>query len=423
MHFGQMQVKSQTTCLHRRVVLFLEKYGTIDVMLKNFYNRLSIGKDLYHTYKKEIHLAKNISIRDKPLMQELEKVCKNNFGVLTYAEYTAIEQFGDNGFYATSDLHGKTDIDDRWGMALATYCQKNSLERIIEVGCGSGELGIETVIAYEKLTNKHLKWTGIEIDKRIHENIKVLFTTYSVQESIEQIATTLDEVSVKPNTLIVFPYSLDNIPPHVFLNTTEKRMYPDALLGMTMNNGKLSEIIIPQEILQKKGITLSNGMFTQNNITYKLTTWKLRKGQRAYIATDVYTMLYQYAKKFGGSAHLIIIDEFRDASLAISWENLGTPKSLYERNLVMNDRIRYYRESGMHNSYFPVYKDSLLQFLNTIGFQSITYDIEQKVAAQLSNKKWLPIRKKYTTFAFLAHTLVRKNHAILSIPFAQKKIW
>src|SRR6185437_1570348 len=105
-------------------------------------------------------------------------------------------------------------------------------------------------------------------------------------------------------------------------------------------------------------------------------------GQRAYIQIDSFGTVYRYAKKFT-DATFVIIDEFRTEPWSFALTNLGTPKSLYEKNLVTYDRARYYRESGQHNLYYPLYKDSLLKFLSAIGFQSIAYEVEHKKAASL----------------------------------------
>ncbi len=391
-------------------------------MLKKLYSYFSRGNDLYNTYRKEIQLASHIKVKNKPLYQELEQECKKRNGILTYAEYLDITQFGKNGYYSTSTRHGKTDVDKRWGDALAKYCLKHKHDTIIEFGCGAGELGVATVKAYKQQTKKRLKWIGVEIDTQVHAKILNNFTSHDMQDSVEKIVKTIDELEIKPNALIVFPYSLDNISPHVFLNTNSATSYPNALLGITVKNGTLSEVIIPEEILKKKGIKLENGFFTQNRYTCKLSLWKLRKGQRAYISTDAFITLYTYAKKISNQTSIIIIDEFRKEPWFFNIENLGIPKSLYEHNLVCNDRTRYYRESGKHNVYYPVYKDSLLRFLNAIGFQSIDYDIEQKKAAHLRGRPWIRTWENYTTLAFFANNRVDKKIDILPISFNPQRI-
>jgi hypothetical protein len=390
-------------------------------MLKKLTGNIKRAKNWHSTYKKQIKLASNITIKNKQLALELEQACNENEGILTYAEFLNIDQFGNNGFYATSPFHGKTDVEKRWGGALANYCLRLGHDTIIEVGCGTGELGVATAKAYKSKTNKNLNWIGVEIDKNLHPKIFQNFKTQNLQECVKHLAVTLDELLVQKNPLIIFPYCLDNIPPNIFLNTKSYAHYPNALLGITIKNRILNETNIPQEILQKKGIRLENGIFTENKLSTKLTSWKLRKGQRAYVSTDAFITLYQYAKKFKDST-TIIIDEFRKEPFNLNLDNLATPKSLYEKNLEAFDRIRYYRESGQHNLYYPIYRDTLLKFLTAIGYGSIEYDVEQKIAAELRGKRWFPVAKYYTTFAYIAKDLADKHTGVLPITFNPQRI-
>lgn len=391
-------------------------------MLKKYQNLLCNAQDWYHTARKEIKLASNIKINNKLLAQELEEACEKGNGVLTYAEYLTIDQFGENGYYAKSNSHGKTDVEKRWSVALAHYCNELGYDTIIEFGCGTGELGANTAKAYKKQTEKKLRWFGVEIDKGIHKKIFSTFRYYNVQDCVERIAATIDEIPKQNNALIVFPYSLDNIPPHVFLNTKSNTSYPNGLLGIIVKNGMLSETILSPETLQKKGIALANGLFIQNSYKCKLKSWKLRRGQRAYIPTESFLTLYQYAKKFNKKTALVIIDEFDTEPWFFNLGNIGTPRSLYESNLLCYDKKRYYRESGKHNLYYPVYKDSLLKFLNAIGFQSIEHEIEQKKSAQLEKKKWIPMLDNYFTYVFFAKDFTEKKIDALPITFTPQRI-
>ena len=390
-------------------------------MVKTLRNRFSVWGDWYYTYQKQIILSKDIPVKNKKLYEELEKACQKQDGILTYAEYLTIDQFGKYGFYATSGKHGKTDIHFRWGKALANYCHKNGYDRIIEFGCGTGELGVVVSKEYTKLTNHSLKWIGVEIDKNIHEKILKNFIENKLENSIESLVASVDEIPPHRNALVVFPYCLDNIPPQMFLNTESYSSYPNALLGITFANGMLSEILMPQEIGEKKGIKLKNGIFTQNNLAYNLSAWKMRRGQRLCLPIDAFAALYHCAKKFNNS-ELIIIDELRNEQWNFTLNNLGTPKSLYEKNNICYDRKRYYQESGKHNLYYPLYKISLLKFLNKIGYKSIEYDIEQKKAAELGGSPWYSLRKNYATYAFIAKNFSPKEARLLLIPSAQRKI-
>ena len=166
---------------------------------------------------------------------------------------------------------------------------------------------------------------------------------------------------------------------------------------------------------------LKNGLFRRNDLTYKLSSWKLRKGQRLYISTDVFSTIYQCTKKFENPS-LIIIDEFRNEPWSFDLGNLGTPKSLYEKNLSCNEQIRYYQESGTHNLYYPLYKESVYKFLSTLGFRSIEYEIEQKKAAELSGRHWLSMKKNFATYAFIAKNFAEKKLTIIPIPSPQRRI-
>jgi hypothetical protein len=390
-------------------------------MLNKFHNRLSNAKDWYHTLKKELLLATNVSILNKSLYQELEEACIKRHGVLTFAEYLTIDQFGKNGYYAHSKTHGKTDVDTRWADAIAAYCQKYGHDTIIEFGCGTGDLAVKTVSAFRKQSDKEVFWIGVEIDGRIHDRIRANFAKHNRQLLPGQIVTTIDEISVLSYPLIIFPYSLDNIPPQVFVNTKSAVSYPDAILGITVQNGAVSEVVIPQEIMQKKGITVVNGVFTQKNYSCDLSSWKLLRGQRAYIAPDIFTTLYQCVKKFNDIT-LLIIDEFRNEPLPFSLGNLGIPRSLHEDNAPYNNRSRYLRESGRHNFYYPLYKGSVVKFLSSIGFRSIEYEIEQKKAAGLTHKTWYPTAVNYWTFALIAKNPVAKTLSVLPITYNAKTL-
>ena len=390
-------------------------------MIKNIQSNLSNWKDWYHTYHKEITLTSNVPVKNKKLYHELEQASQNYDGILTYAEYLQIEQFGTNGYYSTSDHHGKTDVDERWSLALAQYCLQNHHETIIEFGCGTSELGVLCCKEYKRLTNKKLTWIGVEIDKSIHKNIYEHFKNNNLSDCIGAVVTTLDQLPNLNNALIVFPYSLDNIPPHIFINTKQTDSYPDALLGIQIKKGMLSEMIVPQETLHKKGIKLQNGMFTHHELTCNLSRWNIRKGQRTYIATDAFMTLYQYAKKFT-DATILIIDEFRNDPWNFGLGNIGIPKSLYEKNLSCNERERYYKESGRHNLYYPLYRNSLYKFLSRIGYRSITIDVEQKQAALLTNRAWLSVGKSYTTQAFTAKSFVDAKLSSLPIPSPVRKL-
>lgn len=391
-------------------------------MLKKIKGNFSKANDWYNSHRKKITLSSRIKIKNKRLAKELEDACLQQNGILTYAEYLHITQFGINGFYTTSTMHGKTDIETRWGKALGHYCQQHGYDTIVEIGCGTGELAIAMIEEYKRQTKKMLSWIGIEIDAAIHKKIYANFQRHNITNAIESIGDSLEIIKKRKNTLFIFPYSIDNFSPQVFLNTNLSPSSPNVILGVTVENDLLSEIIIPPALLQKKGISLENGIATLDGHSFGLSSWKLRKGQRAYIALDAFITLASCAKKCAENTSIMIIDEFIKEPWFFSLGNLGTPKSLYENNLLYHERNRYYRESGKHNFYHPMYLYTLFHFLHAIGFRSIQYEVEQKMAAQLRGDYWIPLRKGYNTYAFSAMNRIEKQNDILPIRFNPKRI-
>lgn len=394
-------------------------------MFKKFFTRLATTQDFIHSYRKEIKLETDNKIKNKKLYEDLKKACDSNYGVLTYAEYLHIDQFSKNGFYATNKKHGKTDIEKRWGLALSNYCQIQGFTTVIEFGCGTGELGIATVKAYKKSTNKNLSWIGVELDSSIHTKIFDNFAAQNLTGSVEKIVTSLDALQAYKNdsVLLVFPYSLDNIPPQIFISTRCETTCADSLIGIRVHDGMVSEEIIPPDIVQKKGILFKNGYFKQGAKSYNISNWKLRRGQRAYISIEAFTTLYEYTLAFSDSSHCIIIDELRKEPWFFNIGTLGIPKSLYEKNLICSDRPRYYKESGKHNLYYPLYINTVLQFLHTIGYRYVDIEIEQKKASELNKKHWYTLRENYSTFAITAKNFnPNKKNPDISISFTPQKL-
>jgi hypothetical protein len=54
-------------------------------MLKKLTGNIKRAKNWHSTYKKQIKLASNITIKNKQLALELEQACNENEGILTYA--------------------------------------------------------------------------------------------------------------------------------------------------------------------------------------------------------------------------------------------------------------------------------------------------------------------------------------------------
>jgi hypothetical protein len=388
-------------------------------MFDAFFNYFYLSRNWYQAMTKQISLA-STKIHDKNLAGELEKACENQEGILTYSQYHQIEQFGVNGYVSRSNKIGLTDVSSRWGEALAQYCIQNNYHHIIEFGCGNGELGVATVKAFKKLSSLQIVWRGIEINESLHEHIKKKFLDANLKNSFGGVVTRLDGLQKISRTLFVFPYCLDSIPPDIFINTQEEPSYPDAMIGMKIKNGILHEEIMSQQMLKAKGITLQNGFYTSEKQTFDLRTWKLRKGQRAYIPVNSFALFSHYVSFLSEDATCIVIDEFRNSPLPFSSGVLGSPKYLYKRKKRFNKEI-YYKQAGKNYLYFPVYFETFYKFLHSLGFRSLTYEIEQIKAAELIGKRKVKIKKNYFTHVFIAKKKHAKELQVLPLIYFPKK--
>lgn len=365
----------------------------------------------------------SVKIENKKLAAELEMACDKNDGFLTYSQYLHIDQYGENGFYANSGKTGRTNANKRWGEAISRYCSDNNFNEVIEFGCGEGELGVTAVSDFRKRTSHDILWVGIEINKALHRVITNKFARAKFPESTYRIRSSLLKTDFTRKAVVVFPYSLDSISPEIFLNIDETISYPNALLGITVKDGYLHEIIIPQKFLQKRNISFAHGLFTSSDgIVYDLTSWKLRKGQRAYIAIDAFRILKEYASWMQPGSVLIVIDEFRTNPSIFNLGFFGVPKSLYERQVECIHLKRYYKQAGSHSFNFPIYMGTMFKFLHFLGFRSIRCDIEQKMAADLSHRNWITIRSDYASYSFLAKDKITKNYSIVPVPFSLRKL-
>lgn len=340
-------------------------------MFDKFINYFYSGRNWYYLLTKKTFLF-SARLENLKLADELEEECNKQGGILTYSQYHQIDQFGKNGYNAHSNSIGSTNMDKRWGEALANFCRQNNYNYIIEFGCGNGELGIATVKAFKKLSNKPITWLGIEINTSLHENIKKKFTDEKLENSFGGIVTSLDSIQKINRTLFVFPYAVDSIPPEIFVNTRDMISYPDAIIGVRIENGVLREQIIPQELLKMKGRSLNNGFYKRGKHTFDLRTWKLRKGQRAYIQTNALAVLSEYAARVSDDCACIIIDEFRNNPFSFGSGVLGIPKDLYKKK-ECKDIEKYYRQTGKNYLYFSIYFDTFYKFLHFFWVSRLSY--------------------------------------------------
>lgn len=384
-------------------------------MFDKLFNSFYSCRDWWNIYSKKIYLA-TATIKNKKLAQELEDACKKSGGVFTYSEYLEIEQYGKNGYHADSKEHGATSVYQHWGSAIAYLCFKNDFAKIIEFGCGDGSLGIEAIKEYKKLSNNKISWTGIEINKTLHEDIRKRFKKENLSENLENIVSSVREIKQKQKVLFLFPYSLDSIPCEIFVNTLDKKSYPNAMIGVMIKNNVLTEIIIP--------LSAKNGVYIdKNNRRFDLSSWKLHKGQRLYIATDAFYAVYDISRRVDANSQFVFIDEYRMNPFALELGFLGTPKKLYTGSTECKNISWYYKNAGRRLFYFPIYFETFFRFLHTVGFRSVTSDIEQKAAANLSGKRWISLQKRFFTRVFFASNLVPKELKVIPIQFFPKRFF
>ena len=390
-------------------------------MFREFIDYFYSLKDLFYVVSGRV-LLNQVIFKYKKLAKELEEECVKKGGILTYGEYVQIEQYGENGYHANTDKNGFTDVGGRWPAALARYCLKYNYKSIVEFGCGSGELGALIAREYKKISGRDISWTGVEINKTLHERIRKNFKLAGVESSMTAVTTTLDGVREKNKALVLFPYSLDSIPPEIFLTVNNKYSYPDSILGIIIKDGRLSEELIPQSKLEEKGIYFKDGLFKAGKgNTFDLRSWKLHKGQRAFIPTASFGLLADYVRKMPEGSAFVIIDEFRESPFYFHAGNLGKPRDLYAKGREFNNTARYFQNAGKQICYFPIYKDSLYKFLHETGFRSVQFDIEQKMAAELAGKRWAGLAMHYFTYAFIAKDRKIIKNQKLSIGYYPRK--
>lgn len=381
--------------------------------------RLVGGRKHYEKWKEKNYSLKQVPIKNKTLAKELELACKKAGGHLTFGEYLAIDQFGANGYHATHAEYGRTLVHKNWAKALAILCKQKGYKKIVEFGPGEGLLAIETVKAANQL-GIDLIWSGIEVNNNLQKAIREHFRKEQLQNHLDMLADSIHDVSFGKKCLALFPYSLDSVPPEIVINTRQEKSSPNALIGITVQNGILSEIVLPSAVLKAKGISLENGIYTDpSGISFDLNSWKLYNRQRAYLPLHAFSILARCAKKMSSDSLLIVIDEFRNAPF--SWEtgHLCLPRDLHTYTRDCEDLEKLYKQAGSSLFYYPIYFHTFLKFLHSLGFTTLEYDIEQKLAKDLSGEKWRHVKSYFFTYAFLASQKINRDLRIIDIVLPQ----
>lgn len=379
---------------------------------------LLAGTANYETMRKKDTQLRHIQLPDTPLTKELEDVCRKKKRPLLYSEYLSLELYGKYGFHVNSRVHGETGVYRHWPKALRALCTAKDLHHIVEFGPGDGTLACETIHDAVK-NNYNLSWSGVEINDILVKKIRQQFEKTGLSKQIRQITNSLEAIKTKPQSLYLFPYSLDSIPVEVFLNTTSSVSFPNALLGIRVENSMLHEEVLTPDVLPNYGISFTNGTFTDSSgVTFDLTSWKLFPYQRVYLPIHSFSLLARFSKKLHPTDYVLIIDEFSESILFVDTNHLSLPHDLYTYKKKQTiDQL--YKNMGKNCLYFPTYADTMYAFLHNLGFSSLHYDIEQKMAKELSQQSWHTMNGYYRTLAFLAsgHTTTKhKSHFPLLFP-------
>jgi hypothetical protein len=346
-----------------------------------------LGGEKYHTWKDSYYSLKHIPIPKLAFFEELKKELKKQKDIFTFSEYLQFDQFSKHGYHAKHTSHGLQPTSNKeWSQTLASLCIKDNIEHVVDFGCGDGRLGVLLVNEARK-QGKNLTWTGIELNQALHKRIYELFALYKLEKNISQVVTTLEEAHSQKNTLLIFSFSLDSVPPECFINPLAQQSVPSALLGLHIKDTFLEEVLLSNEQLKAKKMSLQKGLFTdQNGRTFDLTQWALYPYQRAYIPVKAFSILEDCIAKYPHS-QILIVDEFSGLQPDDFYAHISPPFNLeaYKRPYV--DTKNIYNESGKNLYYYPCYMSTMVSFLRSKGFQTVRYDIEPKMIRKLKGEK------------------------------------
>lgn len=394
----------------------LASYLVLTVILEK------IHKGNWSTRNKNTSILKTARIQNQQLALELENACTKNGGFLTYAQYLQIEQFGKNGYHSTHKKYGMTEVHKRWPKALTKLCMTNKLEEIIEFGPGEGQLALQTLLEHNKHQTKNIVWTGVEIDTKLQSIIRKKFKINSVEKQLKKLVSSVNGIDFSKKALIIFPYVLDSIAPEIFVNTTPRKTFPNAIIGITVKNSVLQEIMLTPEQLKTKGLALQNGIVTTSGHRFDLKTWTLFKGQRAYIPISAFALFATVAQKAKEGSVFLIIDEFRQSPLPWESGHLCLPKKLYTRDRESKNIEKHYKTAGENLFYYPTYSHTFFNFLSQLGFTTIQDEVEQKLANQIIGKRFFSLVSSYFTYAFVAQNKKTQLRKDIPLIFPQQQI-
>lgn len=361
---------------------------------------LIAGKRNYPEWKIKNYSMRHVPLTNKLLARELEIACKKK-GILTYAEYLSIEQYGNHGYHAGHSYFGRTNTHNEWPKALLVLCKESKFKHVLEFGSGDGSLGV-ALIKQAKKEHIQLTWHGVEINKNLREQTKTDFKNEGLKQSLGKVVASSKDITIDEPSLVVFSYSLDSVPPEIFINTKNDRGVPDTIIGIRIKDNILTEFALTKEQLKQKGIVIENGIVRYKSVRYDLRSWKLYPWQRAYISLEALTLFRDVVEHCRKKSLFVVIDEFRPSPFIWEIHHCCIPKSLNKLQRESKSITAYYQQCGENLLYYPFYFEAFTTLLNSLGFSSINYDVEQKMARTLHGAPWMPLHKTYYTYAFVA---------------------
>lgn len=354
-------------------------------ILFNF-SLLLAGKKSSANWHEEKYGLKEVKISNSKLSLELEQACQKD-GFLLFSEYLQIDQFGKNGFHATHKHHGEQPLHQYWGKALAKLCKTENIDNVIDFGAGNGNLGIYLLKNSQKLKHK-VYWSGIEINKNLRKIIQEKFEKEKLQKHLKQLVANENDITDKTKSLVIFSFSLDNLPPEMFINTSTSLNYPTAIIGIEIKNGFAKELILDEKQLTKKGLRLEKGILKQQNgLEFNLTAWRLHPLQRACIPINAAVTMNKLVEKVSENSIFIIIDEFYPPPYNNIESHLNLPKDLSSYERLFSNTQKLYQSSGENLLYYPTFENTYEQILKSLGFSNIKTAEEKTAAKILKGKK------------------------------------
>ena len=114
--------------------------------------------------------------------------------------------------------------------------------------------------------------------------------------------------------------------------------------------------------------------------------------QRAYIPIAAFSLLKDCIQTYNAS-HVIIVDEFRMPLSQNDTTHIGSPHDLYTYARRSTNDESAYKRSGKNLYYHPLYLNSILLLLKSLGFQQVKVDIDPLLKMVFAGKTITAKRK------------------------------